>query len=142
MTNVQASEAPLFGGGTPSLPTTVAPGRPRAGHGRRNLVLGLVAVSVAAVTAGGVQYARVSIQAPVVTHSSKLAEGVAAAQAYRQGGSVYTEQVPQGAVAADQSALTPGGSVYSEQVPSAASADLPAYGRGGSVYTQQVPSGR
>ena len=139
MTNVQASEAPLLSGGTPSLPTLDAPGRPSARHGRRNLVLGLVAVSVAAVTIGGVQYARVSSQSAVVAPSSKLAEGVAAAEAYRQNGSVYSGQVPQGAVAADQSAFTPGGSVYSEQVPSGASPDLPAYGSGGSVYSQQVP---
>lgn len=139
MTNVQASEAPLFGGEAPSLSTMDAPGRSRTRHGRRNLVLGLVAVSVAAVTAGGVQYARVSSQAPVVTHSSKLAEGVAAAEAYRQDGSVYTQQVPKGAVVADRSAFVPGGSVYGGQVPSAATADQSAFAPGGSVYTQQVP---
>jgi hypothetical protein len=51
-----------------------------------------------------------------VAHGSKLAEGFAAAEAYQQGGSVF-----------------------SEQVPSTAIADLPAYGPGGSIYTQQVP---
>ena len=118
MTNAQASEAPIFSRETQSFPTTDTPGRPGAGHGRRNLVLGLVAVSVAAVTVGGVQYARISSQAPVVAHSSKLAEGVAGMEAYQQGGSVYNAQVPQGAVAADQSAFAPGGSVYDAQVPS------------------------
>ena len=97
MTNAQASEAPVFSRETQPSPTMDAPGRPGAGHGRRNLVLGLVAVSLAAVTVGGVQYARVSSQAPVVGHSSKLAEGVAGMQAYQLGGSVYTQQVPQGA---------------------------------------------
>ena len=118
MTNAQASEVPILSRETASVPTTDAPGRPSAGHGRRNLVLGLVAVAVAAVTIGGVQYARVSSQAPVVGHSSKLAEGVAGMQAYQRGGSVYTQQVPQGAGAADQSAFIPGGSVYNGQVPS------------------------
>ena len=140
MTNAQASEAPLISGGTLSIATTEVPGRPGAGHGRRVLLLGVVAISVAAVAVGGVQYARVSGQAPVVPKSSKLAEGVAAAEAYQQFGSVYREQVPQGTVAVDQSALVPGGSVYSEQVPSAATDTLPAYGIGGSVYSEQVPS--
>jgi hypothetical protein len=119
MTNAPAREAPSIRRGTRSLPTTDAQGRPGAGHGRRNLVLGLVAVSVAAVTVGGVQYARVSSQAPEVAHSSRLAEGFAAAEAYQPGGSVYTQQVPREAVAADQSAFVPGGSVYTQQVPSA-----------------------
>jgi hypothetical protein len=140
MTNTHTSEAPFISTGTHSLPTTDAPGRPGAGHGRRNLVLGLVAVSVAAITVGGVQYARISSQAPVVAPASKLAAGVGTAKAYQQDGTVYTEQVPQGAVTADLSALAPGGSVYSEQVPSAATDNLPAYGVGGSVYTDQVPS--
>ena len=116
MTNAQASEVPIFSRETASVPTTDAPGRPSAGHGRRNLVIGLVAVAVAAVTIGGVQYARVSSQAPVVTNSSRLAEGIG--EAYQRGGSVYTQQVPQGAGAADQSAFIPGGSVYNGQVPS------------------------
>lgn len=118
MTKAPASEAPSFSRGTRSFPTTNAPGRPGAGHSRRNLVLSLVAASVAAVTIGGVQYARVSSQAPVVAPSSKLAEGFAAAEAYQQGGSVYTQQVPQEADAAGQSAFGPGGSVYTQQVPS------------------------
>jgi hypothetical protein len=164
MTNAQASEAPFFGRGTQSFPTTSAPERPGVWHGRRNLVLGLAAVSVAVVTIGGVQYARVSSQTPVVAHASKLAVGVGAAQAYQQAGSVYGEQVPQGAVATDQSALAIGGSVYgeqvphgvvvaqsalaiggsvyAEQVPDAATADLSAYSPSGSVYIEQVPSAR
>ena len=116
------------------------------------------------LTVGGVQYARVSSQTPVVAHASKLAVGVGAAQAYQQAGSIFTEQVPQGAVVADQSALAVGGSVYAEQVPhgvvvaqsalaiggsvyteqvpAAATPSLPAYGASGSVYTEQVPSAR
>ena len=139
MTNAQASEAPIFSRENQSFPSAGTPGRPDAEHGRRNLVLGLVALSVAAVTVGGVQYARGSSQAPVVAHGSKLAEGVAAMEAYQQGGSVYTQQVSQGAVAAGQPAFVPGGSVYTQQVPSGATADQPAYGLGGSVYNQQVP---
>jgi len=104
-------------------------------------VLSLAAVCVAGVTAGGVQYARVSSQAAVAAHASKLAEGVTATEAYQQGGSVYAEQVPREAVASDQSAFAAGGSVYTEQVPSAAT-DRSAYGPGGSVYTEQVPSVR
>jgi len=136
MTNAPASEAPIFSRGTQTFPTTGVPGRPGAGHGRRNLVLGLVAVSVAAITVGGVQYARVAGQATVVAPGSKLAEGITGMQAYQRGGSVYIQQVPKGAGAADQSAFVPGGSVYDGQVPTA---DQPAYGLGGSVYTQQVP---
>jgi hypothetical protein len=138
MTNAPASEAPIFSRETRPSPTTDVPGLPGAGHGRRNLVLGLVAVCLAAITVGGVLYARASSQAPVVTHGSKLAEGFAAAEAYQQGGSVFSEQVPSAAIA-DLPAYGPGGSVFSEQVPSAAVADVPAYGPGGSVYTQQVP---
>ena len=123
MTNAQASEAPIFSRETQSFPTTDAPGRPGAGHGRRNLVLGLVTVAVAAVTVGGVQYARVSSQAPVVAHGSNLVAEVAAMEAYKQGGSVYSGQVPPRSATADQSAFVPGGSVYSGQVPSAATAD-------------------
>ncbi len=141
MTNAQASEAPFFGPGAQSFPSTDVPGRPRTGHGRRTLVVGMAAVCFAAATIGGVQYARVSSQAPAVTHAAKLAAAIGAAQAYQQSGSVFTEQVPQGAVAADQSALSVGGSVYTEQVPSAATANL-AYGSDGSVYTGQVPSAR
>jgi hypothetical protein len=114
MTNAPTREAPSINRGTQSSPTTDAGGRPGAGHGRRNLVLGLVAVSVAAVTVGGVQYARVSSQAPESAPSSKLAEGIGAA--YQQGGSVYLQQVP-GADGGGQSAYVPGGSVYDGQVP-------------------------
>jgi len=141
MTNAPASEAPFLSRGTGSFPTTDAPGRPGAGHGRRNLVLGLAAVSVAAITIGGVQYARATSQATVVTHASKLAAAIGAAQAYQQDGSIYAEQVPDGAVAADQSALALGGSVYSEQVPQGpVAAGQSALAVGGSVYTEQVPS--
>ncbi len=138
MTNAQASEAPTFSRETQSFPTTDAPGRPGAGHGRRNLVLGLVTVAVAAVTVGAAQYARVSSQAHVVAHGSNLVAEVAAMEAYKEGGSVYSGQVPSAATA-DQSAFVPGGSVYSGQVPSAATADQSAFVPGGSVYTQQVP---
>ena len=37
-------------------------------------------------------------------------------EAYKQGGSVYSGQVPSAATA-DQSAFVPGGSVYTQQVP-------------------------
>ncbi len=117
MKNTHASEAPFITWGTESFAATDAPGRPGAWHGRRNLVLGLAAVSLVAVTVGGAKYARVSTHSPVVAHASELTEGVAATGAYQRDGSVFTEQVP-----------------------SAASANLPAYGPGGSVYTAQVPS--
>jgi hypothetical protein len=139
MKNAHASEAPFLSRGTQSFPAADAPGRPDARHGRRNLVLGLVAISVAAVTVGGVQFARVSSQAHVVAQASELVEGAAAIEAYQQDGSIYAEQVPLAAATANLPAYTLGGSVYAEQVPSAA-ANLPAYSLGGSVYAEQVPS--
>ncbi len=117
MKNAHASEAPFFSRGAQSLPTTDAPGRFQTRAVRHNLVFDLVAVSVVAVTIGGVQSAPEPHPAPIVADASKLAEGVAATEAYQQNGSVYTEQVP-----------------------AAATAYLPAYAPGGSVYTEQVPS--
>ena len=49
MTSTQASAAPFFSPGSPSTPIPDVSTRPATGHGRRNLVIGLASIAVAAV---------------------------------------------------------------------------------------------
>ena len=138
MTNIEASEAPFFNRGSHEVPLTDVADGPHSGHGRRNLVLALVAAAVTAIAVGGVQYARITSSPATVAPTSKLAASVQVQDAYAPGGSVYNQQVP-AAARSDLSAYEQGGSVYGQQVPAAAAGDLSAYDQGGSVYGQQVP---
>jgi hypothetical protein len=140
MTSTQASAAPFFSPGSPSTPIPDVSTRPATGHGRRNLVIGLASIAVAAVAFGGIQYARSASTSVAVTPVSHLAAAVPVWDAYEPGGSVYAEQVPAQASTSDVSAFVPGGSVYGQQVPlGAVAGDQSALQPGGSVYEQQVP---
>jgi hypothetical protein len=88
----------------------------RSGHGRRNLVLALVAGGVAVAAVAGIQYARTSGEAAAVVPGSALANAMQVRDAYAPGGSVYDSQVPAAAVSG-LAAYAPGGSVYDSQVP-------------------------
>ncbi len=140
MTSTHASATPFFSPGSQPVSVPDVSDGLGAGHGRRNLVIGLASVAVAAVAIGGIQYARSSSTSVAVIPASQLATSVQVWDAYAPGGSVYAEQVPAQASSTDLSAFAPGGGTYGQQVPHGAIAgDQSAFQPGGSVYDQQVP---
>ena len=90
MANIQASDASFFTPGSPSAAVTDVAG---VRHGRRNAVIGLAAVGIAAAAIGGWAYVQ-STAVPAVAPASKLAAGVQVWQGYAPGGSIYRQQVP------------------------------------------------